>query len=95
MPAHIADLRAQADAARLRFESAVPARFPGLTHFHWYRACAALAGENTRRNDDTAQDAALAADPEIRAAYDAYIRAIHAYYRARDGERGFLGARGL
>lgn len=28
-------------------------------------------------------------------ACDAYLAATHAYYRARDGERGFLGGRGL
>lgn len=29
------------------------------------------------------------------AASDAYLAATHAFYRARDGERGFLGSKGL
>lgn len=32
---------------------------------------------------------------ECHEAADAYIAATHAFYAARDGERGFLGGRGL
>lgn len=32
--------------------------------------------------------------PEVMATMDAYSDALAAYYAARDGERGFLGARG-
>lgn len=32
---------------------------------------------------------------EVEAAFDAYHRATHAFYAARDGAKGFLGARGL
>ena len=70
-------------------------RFPGADRWTWYRALAAVAGENVRRNDDTSRDAALAADLDLMAAHDEYIRLLHVFYRARDGENGFLGARGL
>lgn len=32
--------------------------------------------------------------PKVWAALDAYHAATHAFYLARDGERGFLGSRG-
>jgi hypothetical protein len=94
-PVNLAPLLAAANAARAAFESEVPKHFPGNDRWHWSRACAAMRGENCRRNDDTSNDEALAAHPEIRAAYDAYITALHVYYRARDGEHGFLGSRGV
>ncbi len=31
----------------------------------------------------------------VHAACDAYLEATHAFYLARDGEKGFLGGRGL
>ena len=86
-------LRLEANEKRFAFEALVPAKFPGLNHWHWHRALAAIRGENVRRNDDQSQDAALAADSEIKAASDSYLTALHAYYRARDGENGFLGVK--
>lgn len=35
------------------------------------------------------------APQSVHAACDAYLAATHAFYAARDGERGFLGSRGL
>jgi hypothetical protein len=84
-------LRTTSEEKRQAFEASIAANFPGLNRWHWSRACAAIRGENVRRNDDQSQDAALAADEDIRTAHDAYIAALHAYYRARDGEGGFLG----
>lgn len=31
----------------------------------------------------------------LQVAHDAWIVALHNFYKARDGERGFLGSRGL
>ena len=83
----------QAEASRLAtvFEDTLSKKFPLRTKWDWYRAIDAVSGGIARRNDDTSQDAALAADADILAAHDAYIKALHDFYRARDGERGFLG----
>jgi hypothetical protein len=40
-------------------------------------------------------DCGQAVPPSVLAALDAYHAATHAFYRARDGEKGFLGSRGL
>ena len=85
-------LRQAHEAAYARFDRLIAERFPGLAKWHWYRACAAVRGETVRRNDDTTQDVALAADPGIHAAHNEYIRLLHIFYRARDGEHGVLGA---
>ena len=87
----LADLRADFALKRQLWLDLIPAKFPGRESWDWLRACAAARGENVRRNDDTSQDAAMAEDSDIRAAHDAYISAVHAFYRARDGEGGFLG----
>lgn len=68
--------------------------FPSADQWVWHRACAAIRGENVRRNDNQSLDATLAADTDIRAAWDAYIVKLHAFYTARDGGTGFLGFRG-
>ena len=67
-------------------------KFPGASIYHWYRALTAVKGENGRRNDDTSHDVAMAADTDIKAAHDEYIRLLHVFYRARDGEHGVSGA---
>ena len=88
-------LRADADDKLIGLICLVAEKFPGRTKWDWSRACAATRGENVRRNDDQSDDAALAADTDLRAAHDAYIAALHAFYAARDGAGGFLGGRGL
>lgn len=40
-------------------------------------------------------DARQSVPAEVLAALDAELTATHAYYRARDGETGFLGSKGL
>ena len=92
---NLGSLHGIADHKRQEFERLVAAKFPGRDHWHWTRACAAIRGDNVRRNDDQSDDVALADDAEIRAAWETYTGALHAFYRARDGERGFLGGRGL
>jgi hypothetical protein len=89
----VGQLRDAAMVLRLEFENTIARKFPGCDKWHWSRACAAIRGENVRRNDDTSQDTALAADKEIRTAYDCYIKALHLFYEARDGRHRFLGAR--
>lgn len=89
------ELRADFEQAQAAWELLIAERFPGATQWHWYRAVAAVRGENVRRNDDTSRDAAMAADDAIRQAHDDYIRKLHVFYRARDGEHGVLGGRGL
>lgn len=88
------ELRARADMLHELFSYRIHEYFPGRDKWDWFRACAAINGQNTRRNDDTADDSALAACAPIREAYDGYIKALHAFYCARDGERGVLGAIG-
>lgn len=78
-----------------RFLETIERHFPGRTEWHWYRALGAVNGENCARNDDTSDDAALAADAGIEHAYGAYLAALASFYRDRDGENGFLGSRGL
>ena len=73
--------------------SLIDTKFPGAEIWHWYRALHAVKGEPGRRNDDTTHDAAMAADLEIAAAHNEYIRLLHIFYRARDGEHGVLGGR--
>lgn len=89
----LAALKAAADAAHAAFTGTVDRLFPGATEWHWLRAVSHIGGEAVRRNDDTSKDTALAASAEIRAAWDAYLGALHAYYSLRDGPNGFLGGR--
>lgn len=67
----------------------------GTDRWTWYRACAAIDGENIHRNDDTSRDAELAGSDVLRAARDTWMAKLHVFYLARDGEHGFLGGRGL
>lgn len=85
-------LQAAHEAAYKGVQALLGRKFPGATIWHWYRACSAIRGETGRRNDDCTHDAAMAADVEIAAAHDEYIRLLHVFYRARDGEHGVLGA---
>lgn len=89
----LGELRLAWTRAETAFEALLSARFPGATKWDWYRAVAASRGENCRRNKDTSRDEAMAADPEITAAHDEFIRSLHVFYRARDGEHGVLGGR--
>ena len=66
-------------------------KFPGADIWDWYRAVDAEPSSIRRRIDDASRDAAMAADADIKAAHDEYIRLLHIFYRARDGEHGFLG----
>lgn len=94
----ITNLNAMRDAAhkaRTQFRDLLSTKFPGQQEFHWYRAMAAVKNENCRRNDDITHDAAMAADTEIKAAHAEYIRLLHVFYKARDGEYGVLGGRGI
>ena len=93
--ADLAKLRIAFEFANAEFERMLHDRFPGADRWTWYRAFAAIKGENCRRNDDTSRDAELAADRDIAAAHDEYIRLLHVFYRARDGAGGVLGGRGL
>ncbi len=71
----------------------IESKVPGATIWHWYRACSAMRGENTRSNVDTSHDMARASDEQIQDAFDSYITKLHAFYRARDGEHGVLGGK--
>lgn len=89
------ELRQNASESLEVFQTLIYERFPGMDEYHWYRAISATNGENVRRNDDQSSDAAMAADLDIKAAHDEHIRLLHIYYRARDGEHGVLGGRGI
>lgn len=89
----LATLRDTFEDAKEHFLDVLFDEFPGLTEYHWHRACSHINGENTRRNDDTSQDEALAASVALRNAWDDYITKLHVFYRARDGEHGFLGGK--
>lgn len=89
----LSEMRTTATAAREAMQALVACKFPGCTEWHWYRALSAIKRDDCRRNDDTSNDAALAADADIRTAHDEYIRLLHVFYRARDGEGGVLGGR--
>lgn len=89
----LAKLRADFESAHQSFKDLLNARFPSADKYTWYRALAHINGEIGRWNDSTNRDADLAADKDIQAAHDEYIRLLHMFYRARDGERGVLGGR--
>lgn len=89
------ELQTAYEAARRHFLATIHRLFPGMGEYHWYRALTHMRGQIGRRNDDTSHDEALAASKEIEEAHDAFIKALHAFYRARDGERGFLGGKGV
>lgn len=91
----LAGMRIAYEFAEAEFERVLGEHFPGAYRWTWYRARAAIKGEACRRNDDTSRDVEMAADRTIEAAHNEYIRLLHIFYRARDGERGVLGGRGL
>ena len=84
-------LRQDAESARSYFRSLLDDR--RADEWTWFRAVDAMKGHAGRRNEDTSRDDELAADPDVRAAHDEYIRRLHAFYLARDGEGGVLGGR--
>lgn len=84
-------LREEYEAADRAFLALLESRFPGADRYTWYRAVSAIEDGGCRRNDDESRDVALAADADLKLAHDAYIERLHAFYRARDGEHGFLG----
>ena len=88
-------LRDIADAEDVLFDATIAARFPGCDRWNWFRAISAIAGDRCRRNDDQTQDAVLVADEKIMTQHEASVAARQKYYLARDGEKGFLGGRGL
>ena len=87
-------LRTAQEAAYADLVALIDRKFPGATIWNWYHALVAVEGTIGRRNDDTSHDVALAADTDIKAAHDEFIRLLHVFYRARDGEHGVLGAYG-
>lgn len=87
----LGDMRKAFEAARDTFKELLASRY-GVDDWTWYRAIDAIAGKGRRLNDDTRQDAALAADTEVAAAHDEYLRLLHVFYRTRDGEHGVLGS---
>lgn len=87
------DLRSTHERLKVEFQATVRAIAPHLTEFDWYRARAAQRGELGRHNDDKTFDVELSESAAIESAHDAYIRALHAFYEARDGASGFLGGR--
>lgn len=91
----LADLRAAHESAKASLDALVSRKFTGATVWNWYRALHAVKGELGRRNDDTSDDLALAADADIKASHDEYIRLLYVFYSARDGAGGVLGGRGL
>ncbi len=91
----ITELEETQATAFTHFKALIAAKVEGATEWHWYRACSAICGENTRRNVDQSHDIALATDEKIQDAFDSYLTKLHAFYRARDGEHGVLGSRGL
>lgn len=88
----LSELRRDYQRADRAFLDLLEARF-GVDRYAWYRALAHIEGGIGRWNDDTSRDEALAADADLRAAHDEYIRLLHVFYRARDGEHGFLGTK--
>lgn len=89
-------LQDRATVLRHEFAAMVAREFPGRVPADWYRAVEhSKPNPIARPNDDTSQDAAMAAHEGLKRAHDAYIAALHEYYSLRDGPRGFLGGRGL
>ncbi len=86
----ISDLREVASNAERIFETILRDKYPMADRFTWFRAseaeCKGVADKFDRD---------MANDSQIKLAYCVYMEALHAFYRARDGERGFLGGRGL
>lgn len=90
----LTQLRAAADREKANFDRVVSEAFPGMDEWHWIRAVTHMDGDNChRRNDDTSQDAAMAAHAGIKAAWSVYMTALHSFYALRDGPNGVLGPR--
>lgn len=92
-PSDLIELQRAWEKAARNFQALLAVRFPAADKWTWYRAIAASQSKDVRRNEDTSRDAAMASDADIRAAHDEYVRLLHVFYRARDGENGFLGER--
>lgn len=89
--ANLSELRHAAEQNRLIFIAEVRAINPDFDAYHWYRARAWMDNHVGRRNDDTSFDDVLASSAVIESAHDAYIKALHIFYGARDGAGGVLG----
>ena len=92
---NLSELRSAQETSYADLLNLIARKFPDATIWHWYRACSAIKGEIGRRNEDQSDDAAMAADEQIDRAFESYLTKLHAFYRARDGEHGVLGGRGL
>ena len=75
----LSELKANADHAKEAFEAAAYVVYAGGI-WDFYRECERCEGN---------------VSPSLLMLYDAYISALHAFYLARDGERGVLGSRGI
>jgi len=84
------DLREVATRAERHFETVLREKYPRADRFAWFRAC-----ESKREGIADTFDRDMANDLQIKQAWDVYVGALHAFYRARDGEGGVLGGRGL
>lgn len=81
-------LRQAAIDGKAEFYRVLAERFPGVDEFTWLHATAKHT--EIGRYPTYPKVEALAADTTIATAWNGYINLLYAYYRARDGENGFL-----
>lgn len=83
-------LHKTAHTKEIAFETILRAHYPRADRWTYYRAA-----EKTQNGTADKWDREMAENTEINAAHAEYIRALHAFYAVRDGNKGFLGSRGL
>ncbi len=83
-------LRKAAQDAETAFETVLREHYPQADSVTWFHA-------HDRVTDGSANkfDRDMAQNPDINKAWETFISQLHAFYNARDGEKGVLGSRGI
>lgn len=84
------ELRKAALAAEEEFQTTLNRFYPRADMWTFYRA-----EDKVREGTADKWDTEMATNPEILAAAKKKVEALHAFYFERDGEKGFLGSRGI
>ena len=80
------DLRNIANELEEKFEKATMSYSTNLNKWDWLRAV-----EDYENGSPKGFSVQFATNKDINKAWNSYIKALHEYYYARDGEHGFLG----
>jgi len=87
-PASLQELKAKSDKLQAAWLTAIKKVVPGATEWDWHHSIDPVKSNMKRPKADYAK---LKASKAIKDAHKKFIKALHAFYVARDGDGGVLG----